>query len=466
MRSLVILAFTILLSGCNSFWDLVVTGDERRLLRQSAKEAAACQVSRYLQAPMLHKNLYRKHQGSCVAVPLRDEFWFQSGEVSPQQTFYSDIFCKQKLDYQLTRYHQFCLQYAMPQRLGNTSVDNPHSWTLNPASRFRFPLLKQYGFDQPFMNTQIYSRIEVMDQTTISPLQEQLKIRRASGYCELQMRVYKTNPAAKGNRPLLVFHGGGGHQRGSHALALESRIPEFTEQGFTVYMPFYRLIGEGKANPECSQASWQNQKQDAEAALRWIQLNKGYYGDSGERVHLLAQGSGALLGGWLLSHHSEQLDRSVMFYPLLDSRLARAQIIAQGGYEDGRATLERVLGKPLEQVADDDPVLTETSLLTQLQIHKVTLPPVRILHGQKDKRIPIAQSEQFCQELTGNQSGQKNINVMDCQQAQLYRFSGAEYQLDYCFAGVDCPAGDEQSREQIAKALQATNLWLKGELAE
>lgn len=457
-----LLSLSLSLQGCSSFfWDLVFTDEEKQLLRESAEDAAVCQVSRYLQTPMWHRDLYKWQEGSCDAVPLRDEHWFGNEQAAPVKTLYSDLFCREPVNFQLTRYHSFCNEYALTKRLGaDQSLEENQAWTLNPALRFRTPLLKQYGFHQPFMTTRVYSTVAVSEQRAFTPVEEPLKLRRGDGHCQLQMRIFKSRIDAQGLKPLLVFHGGGWHQRDFHAMALESRIPEWTDQGFVVFMPFYRLMGEDGTTKECSGARWQDVKQDAEAALKWVAQQQQHFGADG-KVSLLAQGSGAMLAGWLLTQTPEQINRAALFYPMIDSQAMLASL-QQQGYPAGRRGLERLLDSPIKEVQADNPALMATQLLTQIAANPAKLPPIRLLHGMQDKRIPFSQSVEACAAIAGKPLDiQTETARYECGNSQLYLFAGAEYNLDYCFGRIECPAGDRKSRREIAKVLKDTNRWLR-----
>ncbi len=445
-----------------------MTEDERQLLRQSAEDAAACQVTQYGQTPMWHKSLYYWDQGLCEIAPLRDEYWFGEDDKAPKKRFYSDIFCSKPIDYQLTSYYNFCNQYVLPQRLGNDfQLAKREAWTLHPATRFRLPLVKQYGFDQPFMTARVYHQVEVIEDKTLEPNKTQLHLRKGSGLCALQMFIYKANPAATNGKSLLMFHGGGGHQRGFHVLALKSRIPEYTEQGYTVYMPFYRLLGNGDTNTECSDATWDDMKQDAENALSWVEKYKTGFGDKTGKVTLFAQGSGALLAGRLHTQQPEKIESSILFYPILDTASIRNEILKGEQYKDSRETLERLLGAPLEQVKETNRVLRETSFWQNLATHHDSNPPMVLLHGLKDKRVPSFQTIGGCIALSGNlpelplQQPDTSQSLV-CGRSRAHLLAGAEHQLDYCFTGVECPAGDKQSRKEVNNALKQAHLWLKG----
>ena len=457
--------FSLMLTGCShlSFYlDLIFTPEEKQLLRESAEDAAICQVSRHLQATMFHRDLYVWQEGSCEIAPLQDELWFGNDQAAPVKRLYNDMFCRQAVNFQLTRYASFCNEYALSKRLGaNQSLQENQAWTLNPASRFRTPLLQQRRFLQPYMTTRGYSEVAVRQKRAFAPVQDQLNLKRGNGQCQLQMRIYKSQIDAQGLKPLLVFHGGGWHQRDFHALALESRIPEWTDQGFVVFMPFYRLMGEEGTSQECSGANWYDVKQDAEAALQWVEQQQQEFGSAG-KVSLIAQGSGGMLAGWLLAQKPEKIHKAALFYPLLDSK-AMLQALKQRDYPDGRRGLERLLNASLSEIKPDNLTFQQTQLLNTFADINQTLPPIRLLHGLQDERIPFSQSVAACAAISGKTPEIKTTTASyECGQSQLYLFAGGQYNLDYCFGTIECPAGNRKSRREISKILKDTNRWLKG----
>lgn len=261
---------------------------------------------------------------------------------------------------------------------------------------------------------------------------------------------------------MLMFHGGGGHQRGFHLLALESRIPEYTDQGYTVYLPFYRLIGQGDTNIECSDAGWHEVKTDAEKALEWVKTNQAEFGDRSNKVTLFAQGSGALLAGWLHTQQPESVEKSVMFYPVLDTGEMRDDVLA-GNNPKARDLLERIFREKLETVSNDNPVLLETSYWKQMSKTPESFPPLFMLHGLRDDRVSPNQTVGSCNALGGNANTVPvETRKLECGGSKAYLLAGAEYHLDYCFTVVECPAGDEQSRDEVEQAIMESHQWLKG----
>lgn len=230
-------------------------------------------------------------------------------------------------------------------------------------------------------------------------------------------------------------------------MAIQSQISLYTDENFIVYLPFFRTLGDGDGPLECKQASWQQIRNDALAALRWIRHDL----DTDQPISILAAGSGALLAAVLLQEQSIAVGNSVLLYPLLDSRQLLTEVQA-GQYQQrqGIRLLQQLLAvESLERIVPDDPRLATISFSDALVVHAEK---IRLIHGEQDRRIPVSQTQQFCRSLPQGQ----------CAEHQATFIEGAGYQLDYCLLGVDCPAGDAESRWKIRRALKAARNWLKG----
>lgn len=458
-----IVSLAILLQGCGSFWELVLTDQEKQRLRHAASTAAACQLSRTLQAPMLHENLYTWNQGWCEPVPLQNEHTFK--QVAGTSPLYSDLFCRNPIAFKQTPYYEFCSEYTSPERLGQEAIPNP-VWTLNPAQRFRLPLLRHRWSYQPFMLRTHYKHVPVGDQITYSPLTRPLHIRRGSGECSLEMRVYKQSPQMTGLKPLLIFHSGGWRKRGYHLLALESRISEFTEQGFMVFVPMNRMSGTGRVAPECGQANWRDLMDDAESALSWVVEHAPGYGSDGSKPRVMGQGIGGMQVGWLMVDQPDAVERVLLLYPMLDSgALIQAFNEQRWSHPKSVDALQLLLNQPtLDGAQLDSEVVRLTSFTRRVNDESRDYPPLRILHGSQDQRILPQQSIAMCRAYGGHISDDDaggESGLYQCgNQGTLQLLAGADYHLDYCLEGIECPSGDMDSRLEVRNALEDATHWL------
>jgi acetyl esterase/lipase len=152
-----------------------------------------------------------------------------------------------------------------------------------------------------------------------------------SGTCELEMRVYKSDVNAQDLKPLLALHGGTWRHRGFSFFGLEAGISQFTERGFVVFAPFYRLVGESDGNTECNGASWREVTADVASALDWIKANGSALGASNDRINLFGQSAGAHLAAWLASHRPNDVWKTMMFYAPTDALEFLAGAVPPGG---------------------------------------------------------------------------------------------------------------------------------------
>ncbi|MBY4678822.1 alpha/beta hydrolase family protein [Marinobacterium arenosum] len=448
------LLLTALLSGCGSMWQWVLTDQEKRRLRVAAEDAAACQLSRAAQTPMLYQELYQWRGGFCERVEVRNEVLFERQQDRVQVQLYGDRFCRQPLPYRLTHYYEFCSDYAQSGRLGDASdLDGePAPWTLDPASRLALPVEPLWFNHQPYMQRYRYVTRQV-GETRRLPVDTELYLRRGSGECALEMRVFKRHPQAAGLKPLILFHSGGLQQRGLHSLALQSQVSLYTDQGFLVFMPFLRTLGDGDGPVECRDSDWAGVKADADSALQWVRRHASALGGNGDRPALMGAGSGGLLAGWLSLQRADQVAGTLLLYPFVDSADLLG-MIKHGQYRESKGVklLQLLTGRQdLDRLSPTDPLILDTSLAAQAgRLPSAGRPPLRIIHGERDRRIPLRQSQRLCQAW----------QPAGCQEGQLIRIAEAGYQLDYCLLGVDCPAGDADSRQQVREALQQARRWL------
>lgn len=251
--------------------------------------------------------------------------------------YFSDAACTNEVAYEGTDENDFCLTRFGDQAeylLGNASAWIPDTnqpndpipgersrpWTTIPGTRLDFGVLSVQDNHQPYM--------KLVNYKTISGLP------RGNGTCELEMRIYKSDINAQNLKPLLALHGGTWQHRGFSFFGLETGISQFTERGYVVFAPFYRLVGESDGNTECNGASWREVTADVTSALDWIKTNGPALGAADGRVNLFGQSAGAHLAAWLASHRSDDVWKTLLFYVPVDALEFLAGAAPLGGPYD------------------------------------------------------------------------------------------------------------------------------------
>ena len=262
-------------------------------------------LSRY-QIAMPQKPLFTKQAGNCRVAS------------SDEQNLFADNQCTNPVDFAVTDLDQYCTERASEQAgefLGNAAAweaqPQPHNplpqfrsraWTLQPGPTLDIGLASLRGLHQPYSK-----QIEYKSVTT------------DRGQCALEMRVYKKDLNDTELKPMLAFHGGTWQHRGFSFLGLESTVARYTDAGYLVFVPFYRLVGESDGNPECHGASWRDLLSDTEDALTWVNQNAPALGAAQIPVTVFGQSAGAHLAAWLASYRSGEIDRALLMYPPLDT---------------------------------------------------------------------------------------------------------------------------------------------------
>jgi len=458
MRLRLPLILLLLLAGnsCDAIRSLNLPEQDSFLLKEAMRSAAACQLGETVQVPMEYYPLYGKQGARCRAVALRE---IPEGE---SRALYSDSHCSQPVPFFQTPYGEFCQRYVRDDQLGDAAdlLGAAPQWTLSPANRMPLPTQSMLGFRQPFMQRLLY-REQLSHQTVLTESGQSLRVRKGTGQCVMEMRIFKRRVDEQQLMPLLLFPGGALQRKALHSLALQTRIASFTDSGFVVFLPFIRSISGGEGPEACRDASWQALTEDASAALEWVNRHAGDYGARAGTPALMAQGSGAMLATWLSVNRPSQVRRTLLLYPLVDTA-SLLNMIESGRYNhrSGINLLERLTGKTIDEVEAEDAAIRGTSLLSAIRQRPTgTLPPLHILHGTEDQRIPVQQSRLLCSAWRG----QDALSVCG---EMLFLLEGAGHQLDYCVPGFVCPAGNEQHRAMVRLVLKRARCWLKGELDE
>ena len=255
-------------------------------------------------------------------------------------SYFSDALCTDEVAFRVTDVDEFCQARFGDQaesRLGNAASwvadqNQPNdplpgvasrAWTTIPSTRLDLGTLSIAANRQPFMKQVSYKTID--------------GVARGNGSCELEMRIYKSDIVAQDLKPLIALHGGTWEHRGFSFLGLEAGVSQFTDRGFIVFAPFYRLTGASDGNVECNAVSWRELTADVESALDWVNLNGAALGASDEPVNVFGQSAGAHLAAWLAAHRSADVRKALLYYGPTDALEFLAGAIPMGGpYYDFR----------------------------------------------------------------------------------------------------------------------------------
>ncbi len=306
-------------------------------------------------------------------------------------------------------------------------------------------------------------------------------IARGTGSCKLEIRVYKKDVNQTGLKPLLALHGGAWRYRGASFYGLESQISNFTEQGFVVFAPFYRLVGDADGNAECRKATAADVTQDVEAALTWVQTNMSVYGAaSGQRVRLFGQSAGGHLAGWLVTHRPADVQKALLMYPPTDAQdyVLNYQAFINGqaysaeyansfvglGVESLEGYLSPVPGTSIV-LRDVDPygsLVLNNSFPGIVAGSPGVYPPVYMVHGKEDRLVPSIQSVRMCNAYGGNPgagpastAGSAARQSYVCGPSRVDLLQEATHALELCLPPLRCEAGS--SSAAISAATQSLN---------
>lgn len=255
-------------------------------------------------------------------------------------SYFSDTQCSNEISFRTTDAVEYCLdQFGDDAKtlLGNAAAwlpetDQPgdelpgipsRAWTSLPSTQLDLGVVSLQGNHQPYVKQLKYKTIT--------------DVGRGSGTCELEMRVYKSDITEQGLKPLVALHGGTWKHRGFSFTGLEASMSQFTERGFIVFAPFYRLVGESDGNIECNGATWREVTADVESALTWVRENGSALGATDEPASLFGQSAGAHLAAWLTANRSEDVGKALLYYAPIDALDFAAGAVPMGGrYESYR----------------------------------------------------------------------------------------------------------------------------------
>lgn len=496
---IIVVLFFFLPAGCETvkqlvkdvFYDnsdeilLYLQKGDKEMLKQDLTSYAACRGSeKLLQEDMLSTPVYFKNeQGACA---LADVY------ADDQRTYFSNKSCSHPVSFIPTAYQVFCNEIiALDESntvLGNAAIWEPNDtpigsspsqkWTIPHGARMKLTIEPIRDNRVPYMKRVNYK--------TINNIRNADGSTRGNGTCKLEMRIYKKDITATNLQPLVSIHGGSWKLRTAGFPGLESSISYYTDQGFIVFAPFYRLTGNKEANIECNNASWQDMVADVEDALAWVWRNGETVGAVRDRpVALTGQSAGAHLASWLMAHperHQVPISRSLLLYPPTDLMDFASGSMTGGRYEkftDGIKTVENFFAvDDISNASTDDLLANAFPDLLQRNPNR---PPVFIIHGIADAVVPSMQSVRLCNAYEGgtratdynkgpamNDGGDPSVGVYrrkyECGSVgKLHLFAESDHAFDLkCVSNVICQAGSDNTIPVLIESLKEGRQWLMG----
>lgn len=421
-----------------------------------------------LMKPMPNEPLYETNKGECQAVAKPER----------RGKYYADAACKEQIYFSPKRFYDFCRDELLDSPRSRERIGNPEKWKKleggTPSRETRWDL--SHG-------SQL--RVNALDQTLdhVRPFVKKVEFRTVE-QCSLGMRIYKNDLSATDLKPLIFFHGGGWKRRGAGAVTgIETAAPNFTAEGYIVFAPFHRLLGDRDGPEACRNANGEKILADAEAALDWVLANGSRYGvqDESQQVAVAGQSSGAYLAAYLATQHPKRVERGLLLYPPADFGFL-VDNLAEGGLYSDRFTEVRELllqflgleglGAPRELATNR--LVASSSFPSLIDPAPEDFPPVFLIHGTADRSVPVEPTVRLCEAFDPEESLSKGAYpggdlVRSCgASSRMHLIAGADHILDLrCFTGelhvlakhlfgleTLCPAGGPEGERKVRAALR------------
>jgi len=411
-------------------------------------DALLCEATSAFLNPIEPAPLYVKSGDQCTIV---------DSVSASEGTYWSDNNCASEIAYRPTSLSEYCIVALDKNRLGNAAVLDIGAahWTHSPGSRFDIGALSLDQLTQPLMRRYKYKTVET-----------------SRGLCELEMRVYSGASNFESQKPLIALHGGSWQHRASGFLGVEATATHFTNNGFRVFAPFYRLVGESDGNIACNNATLSDIESDVYDALDWV-INRTDQFNLNARPTVFGQSAGGHLALSLAVNRSDEIRRAILFYAPSDFK-DFAQQIRSGAYTNpaGFKILEAVTGNAINDLDIQSELVIENSFPARIAESPSHYPPMFILHGEMDSLLPYRQSVRLCNALSGsddynlgpaslvpNLNGLASTIVCNANGSTLHLVAEGEHALDLCIAPELCLSGSPQSANQVALSINSMLDW-------
>ena len=355
----------------------------------------------------------------------------------------------------------YCGTALDKERLGNAEsfAEELETWSNSPGTRFNISALSIEGKQQPLVRRYNYKTVQTH-----------------RGTCALEMRVYSNGYDTQSTLPIIAYHGGSWQHRASGIIGIEATATHLTNAGFTVFAPFYRLVGESDGNIACNAASFSDVIDDANDALDWVLARQEQF-DTVGLPSVFGQSAGAHLALSLSVNRYEHIRRAALLYAPTDFLDFAEQIKAdQYTNPTGVKILEAITGDALDSLDLTRPIVTQNSFPSIITASEHAYPPMFMLHGEKDALLPFRQSVRLCNAISGSLDADLGpapltrnldsyVRTIRCNKngSQLHLIAEGQHALDLCLSDQLCLSGSPQSAKATGDSLQAMLDWLQAD---
>lgn len=209
---------------------------------------------------------------------------------------------------------------------------------------------------------------------------------------DLSISIYKPNTESKALRPVYVYMHGGGWCSGN-ADTNSNFHRQMADAGYIGFSINYRLCTSGSYD----HPTWDKAIYDCSEAMNWIKDHAEEYG--GDASHIILAGESA--GGNLVLQYAGMTSLGLLDAPVPNAVLAMYPAIdLQWTAENGHYLtptvipdiVEAYLGGKLDEYPD------RLKFVSPLTYMNADLPPILIIHGQKDALVGIEGSREYKKE--------------------------------------------------------------------
>lgn len=418
-------------------------------------EALVCESASALLSSADPLSLYEQSGNQCTVV---------NAENAVEGNYWSDENCSNAISYRPTSMSEYCSVALDANQFGNAALLEAASepWTNSPGTRLNIGALSLDGLTQPLMRRYNYKTVAT-----------------DRGVCELEMRVYSGATNSLSRKPLIALHGGSWQRRATGFLGVEASATHFTNNGFVVFAPFYRLIGESDGNIACNNANLSDILSDVNDAMDWVNDRAAEF-NLNDKPTVFGQSAGGHLALSLAVNRPNDVRRAVLLYAPSDF-VDFATQINSGAYTNpaGQRILEAVTGSSIEELDLQSAQVVENSFPARIAPSPTDFPPMFIMHGEMDSLLPYRQSVRLCNALSGsadpnvgpasllpNLEGLASSTLCNANGSVLELIAEGEHALDLCIAPGLCPSGGVASSEQVAQSMRAMLAWSSADSLE